>query len=80
MTEPKGNLWFEKKEGGLGLAPITWQGKFATILYIVLVLFAVVVYSSLSLIVTVLIIYTIIFAFIVIVKSDVLKDRLPPRD
>ena len=64
--------WFGPNEAG-AFRPLTWQGKLAIALYLVLVVFALVLYSNITLIVTVLL------AFVVAYTSDILKDRLPPK-
>jgi hypothetical protein len=70
-------LWFGKKEGGLRIAPLTWQGRAATFLYCFLVIVAVFIYSQLMLTVFVVVFYTVTFGLIVIYKSD-LMDNWPP--
>ena len=70
--------WFGPNEAG-AFRPLTWQGKLAIALYLVLVVFALVLYSNITLIVTVLVLYTAVLAFVVAYTSDILKDRLPPK-
>ncbi len=70
-------LWFGRKEGGLGFGPLTWQGRAVTALYVALVIFAIFVYSEISLTILVVVFYTIVFFFIVMFKSDVLKHWPP---
>gem|GEM_PF-926710 len=70
--------WCGRKEGGLGFAPLTWQGRAATFLYLFLVVVAIITYSQLTLTAFVVVFYTVVFGFIVMVKSDVMKDRQPP--
>ena len=36
-SEKISSLWFGKREGGLRIAPLTWQGRAATVLYVFLV-------------------------------------------
>jgi hypothetical protein len=71
------SLWFGKKEGGLRIAPLTWQGRAATFLYCFLVLVAVLTYSQLTLTVFVVVFYTVTFGLLVVYKSD-LMDKWPP--
>jgi cell division protein FtsW (lipid II flippase) len=71
--------WFAKTGHGFPVAPVTWQGRFATALYVVLVLLALLVYSDLGLIVFVIFFYTMVFSFVVVLKSDLLDDRNPPE-
>ena len=76
MAEPEHNdprLWFGKKEGGIRFAPLTWQGRAATFLYVFLVVVAFFTYSQLTLTAFVVVFYTVAFAFVVMCKSDVLK-------
>lgn len=74
---PQSELWFGKKQGGLGFGPLTWQGRAVTFLYVVLVILAVFVYSEISLTVLVVVFYTIIFGCVVMLKSDLLKHWPP---
>jgi hypothetical protein len=69
--------WFGKKEGGLGFGPLTWQGRAVTALYVFLVVVAIFVYSEITLTVLVVVFYTIVFGFVVMLKSDVLKHWPP---
>jgi hypothetical protein len=71
-------LWFgRKKEGGVPFAPLTWQGRAATVLYCFLVVVAVFTYSQLMLTAFVVVFYTIVFGLLVVYKSDLL-DNWPP--
>jgi hypothetical protein len=70
-------LWFGKKEGGLRVAALTWQGRAATFLYCVLVLVAIVTYSQLTLTLFVVAFYTVAFVLLVAYKSD-LMENWPP--
>jgi hypothetical protein len=74
----QGELWFGKKESWLGFGPLTWQGRAATYLYVLLLLVAVVTYSQLFLTVFVVAFYTVVYVFVVVAKSDVMHDRQPP--
>jgi len=47
-------------------------------LYLFLVVVAIITYSQLTLTAFVVVFYTVVFGFIVMVKSDVMKDRQPP--
>lgn len=78
MPRQEPQLWFGKKEGGLGIGPLTWQGRAVTVLYVFLVLLAVITYSQLSLTAFVVIFYTVVFGLVVAVKSDLMKDHWPP--
>ena len=69
--------WFGPNEDG-AFRPLTWQGKTAIALYVVLVIFALVLYSDVTLIVTVVIIYTAVLGFLIAYTSDLMKDRFPP--
>jgi hypothetical protein len=62
----------------VGFHPVSWQGRSAVFLYFFLVLVAVITYSQLILTVFVIGFYTIVFALVVAVKSD-LMDGWPPR-
>jgi hypothetical protein len=70
-------LWFGKKKEGLKFAPLTWQGRAATVLYCVLVLVAIFTYSQLTLTAVVVVFYTAAFGMLVVYKSD-LMDNWPP--
>jgi hypothetical protein len=78
IPRPEPQLWFAKKEGGLGFGPITRQGRVVTALYVFLVLVAVFTYSQLTLTAFVVIFYTVAFGLLVIAKSDLVKDRQTP--
>jgi hypothetical protein len=69
--------WFGRKEAGLGFGPLTWQGRAATFPYVFLVVFAVVVYRTLSLTAVVIGLYTVVFVLLVAYTSD-LMDNWPP--
>jgi hypothetical protein len=72
-AEPQ--LWFGKKEGTLGFGPVARQGRIVTVLYVLLVVVAIFTYSQLALTAFVVGFYTVAFGSIVIVKSDLMKDR-----
>lgn len=69
-----GARWFGTRESG-GFGPLVWQGRAALALYVILVLFALVLYSDVGLIVTVLVIYTVALLAVIVMTSD-LKDRI----
>lgn len=70
--------WFGTTARGR-FGPTTWQGRLAYRLYVVLVLFAVLIYRDVALTVTVVVLYTLLLGGVIVVKSD-LADRLrPPR-
>jgi hypothetical protein len=73
--EPETGHWFGKKEGALGFGPITREGRVVTVLYVLLVVVAVFTYSQLALTAFVVGFYTVAFGCVVIVKSDLMKDR-----
>jgi hypothetical protein len=75
--EEQGRRWFGRTDGRFGFGPLTWQGRSAVALYVFLVLVAVVLYSSLSLIALVVGLYTIAFVLLVAFTSD-LMDHWPP--
>ncbi len=77
MERDRSSLWFEKKDRGLPIAPLTWQGRAATALYCFLVVVAVFTYSKLVLTAFVVVFYTIVFGLLVVYKSD-LMDNWPP--
>ena len=77
MGKEDAPVWFGKTEGGLRVAPLTWQGRAATFLYCVLVLVAIVTYSQLALTAFVIAFYTVTFVLIVAYKSDLLKNWPP---
>jgi len=71
-------LWFGNRDGGPGLTPLTWQGRATLFLYGFLVLAALVTYSQLAVTAFVILFYTVVLVFVVVVKSDLLKEW-PPR-
>jgi len=71
-------LWFGKKPGWLGFGPLTWRGRVATFTYLFLLVIAVVTYSQLTLTALVIVFYTVVFGFVVVAKSDIMKDQHPP--
>jgi hypothetical protein len=71
----KSQVWFGKKEGGLGFGPVSRQGRVVTVLYVLLVVVAVFTYSQLALTAFVVAFYTVAFVSIVIVKSELMKDH-----
>jgi hypothetical protein len=73
QKEPQ--LWFARKEGGLGFGPITRQGRVVTIFYVLLVVLAIFTYSQLALTAFVALFYTVVFFFVVVAKSDIMKER-----
>jgi len=75
VPPPEPQLWFGKKEGALGFGPITRQGRVVTVLYVLLVVVAIFTYSQLALTAFVVAFYTVAFGSLVIVKSDLMKDR-----
>ncbi len=79
MTDNESGLWFEKAEGGLGFRPLTWQGRASMFGYLLLLVLAVITYSQLFLTVFVVAFYTLAFVGVVIVKSDLMKDRQGPQ-
>jgi hypothetical protein len=77
QQEPQ--LWFGKKESGLGFGPITKQGRVVTALYVLLVVVAAFTYSQLALTVFVVAFYTVAFGLVVVAKSDLMRnDRQGP--
>ena len=74
----KKELWFGKTETG-GFKPLTWQGKFSIVVYVVLLILAFFIYSSQGLILLVVLFYTVVFFCVVAFKSDLLSDRQPPE-
>lgn len=78
MDRDQSTLWWGKKEGGLRIAPLTWQGRAATVMYCFLVVVAVFTYSQLVLTAFVVVFYTIVFGLLVVYKSDLL-DNWPPE-
>jgi hypothetical protein len=77
VPQPESQLWFAKKEGGLGFGPTTRQGRVVTVLYFLLVVVAIFTYSQLYLTGFVVAFYTAVFGSIVIAKSDLMKDHRP---
>lgn len=75
--EPERVLWFGRKTTGIGFAPLTWQGRAAIFLYFFLLAVAIFTYSQLTLTVFVVVFYTLVFGFVVVTKSDLMKDWPP---
>jgi hypothetical protein len=75
VPRPEPELWFGKKEGGLGFGPITRQGRVITVAYFLLVIVAIFTYSDIALTAFVVAFYTVAFGSIVIAKSDLMKDH-----
>jgi len=76
-------LWFVRKEGGLGFAPVAWPGRAVLYLYALLVVVAVVTYaatSAIGVMVMVVLFYTAVFLGVLVVKSDLFSGRFPPPD
>ena len=77
MSDPLPKHWFCTSKAGM-VKPCSWQGLLAVRLYLVLVLFAVLIYSSWRLVLTVVVIYTLLLAAAIFVKSD-LSERFNDR-
>jgi hypothetical protein len=75
----KPQLWFGKKENWLGFGAIAKQGRMASYLYVLLVVVAVFTYSQIALTVFVVVFYTLVFGFVIVAKSDIMKDRTHPE-
>jgi hypothetical protein len=75
VPRPEPQLWFGKKEGGLGFGPLTRQGRVVTVAYVLLVVVAVFTYSQLALTAFVIAFYTVAYGSIIIAKSDLMKDH-----
>jgi hypothetical protein len=71
-------LWFGRKQGGLGFGPIARQGRVVSVLYALLVMVAIFTYSQLALTGFVVLFYTVVFGFVVLYKSDIMKDHEAP--
>lgn len=71
-------LWFGKRDGGLGFAPLAWQGRAAFFLCGFLVVVALIIYPQLAVTAFVILFYTVVFVLVLVVKSDLLKEW-PPR-
>jgi hypothetical protein len=75
IPRPERQLWFGKKEGGLGFGPLTREGRVVTVAYVLLVVVAIFTYSQLTLTAFVIGFYTVAFGSIIIAKSDIMKDH-----
>ena len=78
MPQQESRRWFGKKESWLGFGPITREGRVTTYLYLFLVVVAIFTYSQMALTAFVIAFYTVAFVLLVMVKSDVMKDRQRP--
>jgi hypothetical protein len=75
----KPQLWFGKKDNWLGFGVLTKQGRMASYLYVLLVVVAVFTYSEIDLTAFVVVFYTLVFGFVIVAKSDIMKDRTHPE-
>ena len=75
MTESGSQLWFKRTTTGIGIRPVSFPGRALTAFWALLCVLAFVTYSTMVLTFFVIIFYTVVFGFIVIMKSD-LKDQL----
>jgi hypothetical protein len=75
IPRPERQLWFGKREGGLGFGPLTREGRVVTVAYVLLVVVAIFTYSQLTLTAFVIGFYTVAFGSIIIAKSDIMKDH-----
>lgn len=79
ITRGSADRWFGRPEGGFSLRPLTWQGRFTLILWAVLCVLAIALYTSqLSLMVFVIALYSIVLGCVVLFKSD-LRAELEQR-
>jgi hypothetical protein len=67
-------LWFARKNGGIGFGPVTKQGRIAVALYLLLVVVAIFTYSQLFLTIFVVLFYTVVFGLVVVAKSNLMTD------
>ena len=77
QDHPPDSPWFGKTAGRLGFGPLNWQGRAATFLYIFLVVVAIFIYSQLGVTIFVIGFYTVVFALVIAIKSDLLKGWPP---
>ena len=63
--------WFGKRAGGFSFHPLNWQGRFSLVLWAVLCVLALMLYTSqLGLMLFVMALYTAILGGVVLLKSD----------
>jgi hypothetical protein len=79
MTESGSQLWFKRTTTGIGIRPVSFPGRALTAFWALLCVLAFVTYSTMVLTFFVIIFYTVVFGFIVIMKSD-LKDQIGNGD
>lgn len=75
MATSQPQLWFERTTTGIGIRPASFPGRASTAFWALLCLLAFVTYSTMMLTIFVIIFYTVVFGFVVVMKSD-LKDQL----
>ena len=79
MTESGSQLWFKRTTTGIGIRQVSFPGRALTAFWALLCVLAFVTYSTMLLTIFVIIFYTVVFGFIVVMKSD-LKDQLGGPD
>jgi|GEM_PF-811690 len=81
MSASTSDHWFERRNGG-GIRPTCWQGRATLAGYVFLVVIALITYlavsSQVSLLLLVVVLYTVALAGIILMKSD-LKDEIAKR-
>jgi hypothetical protein len=79
MVDGDRGLWFGRTENGIGVAPLSWKGRAVLVGWALLVLVALVTYSTLSITAFVVIFYTVVLVAVVAVKSDLLDEHRQGR-
>jgi len=74
------SVWFARRETGIGFGPVVWQGRAVLAGWALLVVVALITYSTLSITFFVVVFYTAIAAGIMIVKSDLRDEFGSSRD
>jgi hypothetical protein len=75
MAENGTQLWFEKTDSGIGVRPASFPGRAVTAFWALLCLLALVTYSTMTIMIFVIIFYTAVFGCIVFVKSDLRPEQ-----
>jgi hypothetical protein len=79
MADDQSGLWFGRTETGIGIAPLSWKGRAVLMGWALLVVVALVTYSTLSITAFVVAFYTAVLIGIVAVKSDLLDEHRKDR-
>ena len=74
MADRSGSAWFGRTESALGIGPLNWRGRATLAGWALLVVVALVTYSTLGITIFVVGFYTAVLLGIVALKSDLLEE------